>query len=213
MLFRSISLNIKMVYGQLEEWLVITNYHWSVVYVVIPVAIFTGIMLMVTFIKPFVKSKHQKDTAILHQHFTQISDVSNEKFKRIAIALDFSKTDSSAIKQALILGGRDATYILIHTVETVGAFIMGEKTTDFESEFDKKNIQLYKNNLEELGYQCVTVIGYGNPKKIIPQITKNNNAEILVMGAHGHHFFKDMILGTTIESVRHALDIPVLVVR
>ena len=37
--------------------------------------------------------------------------------------------------------------------------------------------------------------------------------DLLVMGAHGHGGIKDLIFGTTINPVRHALNIPILVVR
>jgi manganese transport protein len=33
------------------------------------------------------------------------------------------------------------------------------------------------------------------------------------MGAHGHHAVKDLIFGTTVGAVRHAVEIPVLIVR
>ena len=38
-------------------------------------------------------------------------------------------------------------------------------------------------------------------------------ADLLVMGAHGHGVLKDLIFGDTINPVRHALKIPILVVR
>ena len=34
---------------------------------------------------------------------------------------------------------------------------------------------------------------------------------ILVMGSHGHTFFKDLIFGTTVDSVRHRVNIPVFI--
>jgi len=37
--------------------------------------------------------------------------------------------------------------------------------------------------------------------------------DMLVMGAHGHKGIKDYIFGETIESVRHKLSIPVLIVN
>jgi manganese transport protein len=42
---------------------------------------------------------------------------------------------------------------------------------------------------------------------------KEQNADMLVMGAHRHSGLKDIIYGETINSVRHGLDIPVLVVN
>jgi len=56
-------------------------------------------------------------------------------------------------------------------------------------------------------------IGYGNPKKAIPEIVNEFKADLLVMGAHGHGGFKDLILGTTVDAVRHKVKIPVLIVR
>ena len=45
------------------------------------------------------------------------------------------------------------------------------------------------------------------------RIVKENNADMLVLGAHGHTGFKDFIYGETVNSVRHELKIPVLVVN
>ncbi len=56
-------------------------------------------------------------------------------------------------------------------------------------------------------------IGYGNPKRRIPVIVKEFNADLLVMGAHGHKFLKDLIFGTTVDTVRHRVSIPVFIVR
>jgi len=36
---------------------------------------------------------------------------------------------------------------------------------------------------------------------------------LLVMGAHGHRAFKDLIFGTTLDAVRHNVKIPVLIVK
>ncbi|MCK6695817.1 MAG: universal stress protein, partial [Thermoanaerobaculia bacterium] len=33
------------------------------------------------------------------------------------------------------------------------------------------------------------------------------------MGAHGHRTIKDLIFGATVDAVRHAVRIPVLIVR
>jgi manganese transport protein len=39
------------------------------------------------------------------------------------------------------------------------------------------------------------------------------NIDLLVMGAHGHKGFKDLIFGTTVDAVRHRIKIPVLVIK
>ncbi|HNY41897.1 MAG TPA: universal stress protein, partial [Bryobacteraceae bacterium] len=42
---------------------------------------------------------------------------------------------------------------------------------------------------------------------------RSSDADLLVMGAHGHKGLKDMIFGATINEVRHSVGVPVLVVR
>jgi manganese transport protein len=44
------------------------------------------------------------------------------------------------------------------------------------------------------------------------RLVKENNADMLVIGAHGHSGIKDLLYGQTVDSVRHELKIPVLVV-
>jgi len=38
------------------------------------------------------------------------------------------------------------------------------------------------------------------------------DSDLLFMGAHGHRGLKDLILGQTVDYVRHAVKIPVLIV-
>ena len=70
-----------------------------------------------------------------------------------------------------------------------------------------------KTQLEEKGYDVEIKIGFGSPKSTIPKMVKEFQADLLVMGAHGHKFFKDLIFGATVDTVRHRVDIPVLVVK
>ena len=38
------------------------------------------------------------------------------------------------------------------------------------------------------------------------------DCDLLVMGTHGHTTFKDLLFGTTVESVRHKINIPLVLV-
>jgi len=98
-------------------------------------------------------------------------------------------------------------------VETAAARYHGKATMDHETLSDAENLEKYCQNLLELGYHADPHIGFGGTSKAIAEITKNNQLELLVMGAHGHKGLKDLIFGTTVESVRHKINIPVLVVR
>jgi len=55
-------------------------------------------------------------------------------------------------------------------------------------------------------------IGFGKASTEIAKIIPTLDADLLVMGEHGHGGFKDLVFGTTVESVRHKIKIPILIV-
>lgn len=91
--------------------------------------------------------------------------------------------------------------------------MFGKEIRDYETESDERNLKMYSDNLTGLGYTNSIAIGYGRPSNGIITQTKAFNADLLVMGAHGHNGFKDILFGTTVDAVRHGLTIPVLIVR
>ena len=84
---------------------------------------------------------------------------------------------------------------------------------DFETKSDTDNLEKYQLNLIELGYKAQIVIGYGNAATAIASISKESKLDLLVMGAHGHKGISDWIFGTTLDTVRHKVNIPVLIIR
>ena len=90
---------------------------------------------------------------------------------------------------------------------------MGADIQDFESEADRENLEQYAAELRALGYNSEAVIGYGFARQAIPKLVNEKNADLLVMGAHGHKTIKDLIFGATVDAVRHRVNIPVLVVK
>ena len=64
-----------------------------------------------------------------------------------------------------------------------------------------------------MGYTVLISLAFGNPKKGISKIVNQENFDLLIMGAHGHKLWKDILLGTTVDAVRHKVAIPVLIVK
>jgi manganese transport protein len=136
-----------------------------------------------------------------------------KQYEKIAVCVDFSSTDSEAISAAIQQGGTSSKYLLIHITETAMARVMEEETDDQETEFDISALKHYKERLNAEGYSTEIVLGFGNPKMAIPKFVEEHKCDLIVMGAHGHQFLKDLFFGATIDSVRHSVRIPVLVVR
>jgi manganese transport protein len=129
------------------------------------------------------------------------------------VTVDFSHTDQAAIDAALAHGGPGAHYVLIHVVESAVANYIGQHSRDYETLSDTANLEAYVAQLANLGYQASFRIGYGGVVKAIVGLVEASEADLLVMGAHGHRGLKDLLLGATVDSVRHHVKVPVLIVQ
>lgn len=205
-------LNIKLVTEEIAGWSKTAN-AWYIYGLIVPVAVLIGLLLLYIFVYPIVSAREKISNNVPHGNALDIENVEKIKYKKIGITVDFSKNDRNTIKHALLQGGKTAEYHLIHIVETAAARYHGKATMDHETLSDAENLEKYKVNLAELGYQAFPHIGFGGAAGSIAEITKANALELLVMGAHGHKGLKDLIFGTTVEAVRHKVTIPVLVVR
>lgn len=134
-------------------------------------------------------------------------------FKKIAVALDFTENDKKLIAYAAGQGKEDTSYVFIHVVESASAKLLGKESDDYETKTDQDHMDYYIRQMKEQGLNSEGVLGFRNRAKEIIRIVKEQNADMLVVGAHGHTGLKDLIYGQTINTVRHELQIPVLVVN
>ena len=208
-----VSLNAKLVYDEITSWLESSSNPSILWFTVVPLAFgFLGLLLYIVF-KPFIaraKSIENHSPHHLKLHYTP-KETYNKK--NIAISVDFSKADESALNNAFELGGFDAQYTLIHVVETVGALMYGGHVDDHETTFDEKLLLEYKEMLSQKGFKIETELGFGKPNSVIPKIINKGNFDILVMGTHGHTGLKDILFGTTVDKLRHKISIPLLIVK
>lgn len=203
-------LNCQMLITKLQEWLHTSQHDVIIGLTVIPFMIFCLIVLLYITFQPLFKKQHTETLHQFHGKVPVIEFAIPKAYSTIAITVDFSTSDNKAINKAIMLGGKNSTYILIHVLETANAVVHGENTNDYERNEDSENLLAYKQQLTEQGYTCDVKLGFGTPKKVIPTLVINCDA--LVMGTHGHTTFKDILLGTTVESVRHNISIPLILV-
>jgi manganese transport protein len=208
-----VSLNVKLVINQLNSWLALTPDNLnSIEIVVILILLIAALLLIYIFLAPFFNIQLTKNL-IPHGIAENFSLQIPAKPKRIAVAIGFSAVDKQTITAAIQQGGTEATYLLIHSIETVNANYAGQASDDHESRADRSNLEKYQQDLIAQGYQVEIALGYGNPAKAIAQIVNQSEIDLLVLGAHGHKGIKDIIFGTTLDSLRHRVKVPVLIIR
>jgi len=179
----------------------------------ITLAFFSLALLFYTLFFPLLKTAQKTASIQMHPDIEEINHLAIPEFKVIAIALDFSEKDQKLIAFAIGQGKENTRYVLVHVVESASAKLLGNDSDDYETRKDKERMDWYINQLQQLGYSVEGHLGFRNRAKEIVRIVKELNADMLVAGAHGHTGFKDLIYGETVNTVRHELKIPVLIVN
>ncbi len=188
------------------------NGHWLVkILMGLGSLIFVWLFVMMTMLPVLNKQKARKSIR-LHGEEQSLRNLVVPKTLRIAVALDFSYLDEKLIAYALSQGRGDATYVLMHVVETASAKYFGSAADDYETRNDHQRLEEYAKQLKELGYNITIALGYENRIAEILRIVKQENADMIIMGAHRHSGIKDYVYGATVDKVRHKLSIPVLIV-
>ena len=169
-------------------------------------------LLVYVSIHPWIHRTEKPATIQVHPDPVPLQDWEAPAFRHIAIALDFSAHDEKLLAYAIGQGGKDSRYLLLHIVESASARMLGKESDDYETRGDQERLDQYKEALEKRGVSCYTKLGFRYRSQEIARIVREEGADMLVIGSHGHRGLKDFIYGETVNAVRHELKIPVLVV-
>jgi manganese transport protein len=181
--------------------------------ILLSLAVLAGIVLLFYIIlHPWLSRRAQPAPILLHEEGKEPGIFTVPAIRRIAVALDFSKMDEKLLAYALAQGGKECHYLLIHVVESASARMLGNESDDYETRRDQERLDRYKALLAEKGIGSQTELGFRQRSKEIVRIVREQAADMLVIGAHGHTGLKDFIYGETVNAVRHELKVPVLVV-
>ena len=204
-------LNLKLVLEEGQHFFKTPGYAmWKILFVVILLGAL--VLLLYILIHPWIDKSEEKDIT-LHGEGHAITNLQIPKFRKIAVALDFSPKDEKLLAFAIGQGGIESNYILIHVVESASARMLGKQSDDLETRTDQERLNSYQQYLEKNNCRSVTRMGFIHRSREIVRIVQEEEAEILVIGAHGHTGLKDFIYGETVNTVRHELKIPVLIVN
>jgi manganese transport protein len=209
-----IALNIKLIIDEVSSLMQFLGEDYLMAKLLLfGMLLFTLLLLLYITFEPVIERNRNLRKSIPHGEAIALSSIQQSTYHHIAITVDFSKNDASTIEHALSLGGKNASYLLIHIVESAGAIRLGEQVMDNETMYDLENLKKYQTDLERMGYGISIELGYGKSANVIASLVNKSNADLLVMGAHGHKGIKDIIFGSTVDAVRHNVHIPVLIVK
>jgi nucleotide-binding universal stress UspA family protein len=82
-----------------------------------------------------------------------------------------------------------------------------------EMKTDREYLEKRQRELSEEGFACEAVLALGEPSEEIIKIAKEKDVDLIAMSTHGHRFVSDILYGSTADKVRHAVNIPVLLLK
>ncbi len=204
-------LNLKMIINEASPTFLAPAFLPKIILSIIAF-LFVALLVYITIFPILGKTKKSASIQI-HADIPAIKELIIPVFYKIAIALDFSIHDEKLLAFALGQGKPDTHYLLLHIVESASAKLHGTDSDDYETRKDKERMDIYVAHMKKLGHTSEGYLGFRNRSKEIVRIVKEINADLLVVGAHGHGGLKDLIYGETVDSVRHDLKIPLLIVN
>jgi manganese transport protein len=204
-------LNLKLTYDFVTDWAGTNT--WNLVLIVPLISVILS-MLLYVIIEPFFWKGKIWNEAIVTASKDVAARIETKKYKNIGVAIEHGEGDSIVISEALTLAKlHNAKLNLIHIVDTPGTMVLGEEEDSLHSRQDYAYLDELAREVEEYDIKVETTIRYGNPSDEIVKAVNEEGFDFLVLGSHGHKNFEDLIFGQTVDSVRHSIKIPILVVR
>lgn len=136
-------------------------------------------------------------------------------YHRILVPLDHTGADAEALGSAVALArAHDARIILMHVEEDVTSQMFGSRSSTAEINEGRAYMAQLTAMVEAQGIPVDVVVSHGRWTAVeIANTVKESQADLVVMASHGHRGIKDIVFGTTINSVRHRVRVPLLVVN
>jgi manganese transport protein len=204
-------LNIRMVVEQAMQYFIASDNSFVKLLIIAGGLMYVA-LLIIAIAYPLM-NKQKEEKIKLHPEADGSIPFEVPVYKKIGVALDFSKDDKKLIAHALGQGNTSSAYYLIHVVESAATRIMGDIVDDMETRNDQERLDQYASELASKNISSTPILGYNDRVSEIVRIVEENNIDLLVIGSHGHKGLKDIVYGQTVSSVRHELKIPVLVIN
>jgi manganese transport protein len=195
-----IGLNCWLVSHYIDGWLLLP-------------AIGLGGLLAYLLVEPFLAARRLAATTVMPVEPLPSLDI--PRYERILVPLDHSAKDAIALRHAAAFAlQHDARLLLVHVEDGATSRVYGEMSSTAEVKAGRDYLASVLQALERQSVKAELLIYHSNrAADEIIRAARQYNADLIVMGSHGHGRLGDLIYGETIERVRHSVPIPLLVVK
>jgi nucleotide-binding universal stress UspA family protein len=135
----------------------------------------------------------------------------------ILLATDFSQCSTRALDCALGIASRyESQLCLFHCIDPAPYNLVGPEPLWKTVEDTRRELEQVGSNLRREGrtndFGMKVVVEVGDVSAILPQVVKDLETDLIVIGTHGRTGWQKMLLGSVAESVMDGASCPVLTV-
>jgi nucleotide-binding universal stress UspA family protein len=137
-------------------------------------------------------------------------------YQHILIPLENSAADETILSHIKRLARlTNARMLLVHVADGWVARNFNQLQLAESEEMKQDRVYLEKRQRELIndGFSCDAVLALGEPSDEIIKLAREKDIDLIAMTTHGHRFVSDILYGATVDKVRHAVDVPVLLLK
>ncbi|MFZ0916525.1 MAG: universal stress protein [Candidatus Udaeobacter sp.] len=137
-------------------------------------------------------------------------------YKHILIPLENSPADETILRHIKPLARMTgAKLLMLHVADGWVArnFNQLQLAESDEMKQDRAYLEGRRAELAAEGFTCAAVLALGEPSDEIIKLAREKDVDLIAMTTHGHRLVSDILYGATADKVRHAVDVPVLLLK
>jgi nucleotide-binding universal stress UspA family protein len=137
-------------------------------------------------------------------------------YHNILIPLENSPADETILTHIKPLARMTgAKLLLVHVADGWVArnFNQLQLAESDEMKQDRAYLEGRRTELAAEGFNCAAVLALGEPSDEIIKLAEEKDVDLIAMTTHGHRLINDILYGATADKVRHAVDVPVLLLK
>jgi nucleotide-binding universal stress UspA family protein len=135
-------------------------------------------------------------------------------YRKILIALDATDADETILRHVSVLARSfDSALVIMHVADGWAARLFGANAVSREIDEDKVYLETVRARLAGEGLRVEAELAYGDPADEIVKSVASRGCDLIAMSTHGHRFISDLLYGSTADTVRHRVDVPVLLLK
>lgn len=137
-------------------------------------------------------------------------------YHRILVPLENSPTDAHIVSHVRELARHcGASIVFIHVADGWAARNINQLNLreSEEMRLDREYLERVAADVTKEGLPAEALLASGDPAKEITAAAQREHCDLIAMATHGHKLLADVVYGSVANAVRHATDVPVLLVR